>query len=104
MRSSTRRLLLISAPASLVLGLLPGPAVMPAGAQTVGTWTGCYNGSNGTINRLATGGQPLKPCAPGDVLVSLSAGDITSVAAGTGLEGGGANRLIWSPAPAVRLS
>jgi len=61
-----------------------------ASGPFVPTCTGCYNASGGTINKLAVGDQPLKPCAS-DLLVRFSAGDITKISVTGGLTGGGDN-------------
>ena len=55
------------------------------------TYTGCYSASSGTINKLAIGWSPQKPCNTGDVQVSFSAGDITKISVTGGLTGGGDN-------------
>jgi hypothetical protein len=60
-------------------------------SATVPTYTGCYSASSGTINKLALGFSPQKPCNTGDLLVSFSAGDITKISVSGGLTGGGDN-------------
>ncbi len=57
----------------------------------VPTYTGCYNASSGTVNKLALGFNPQKACANTDMLVSFAAGDITKISVTGGLTGGGDN-------------
>ena len=58
---------------------------------TVASYTGCLNVNGGTFVGLAPGNTPLAPCGGNQIQVHLSGGDITSVAAGTGLQGGASN-------------
>jgi len=51
------------------------------------TLTGCLN-NGGNLNKLAVGSDPRGSCSSSEQLVHLGDGDITSVNAGTGLEGG----------------
>jgi hypothetical protein len=61
-----------------------------AGAATAPAYTGCL--AKGKLSKLAQGDAPLAPCKPGkETMIHLSGGDITSIAAGTGLTGGGTN-------------
>src|SRR3989441_13326676 len=67
------------------------PILVQAGHQTSGvaSYTGCLR--SGIVYNVAVGDSPLAACRPGDVQVHVSGGDITGVAAGPGLAGGGAN-------------
>lgn len=85
--SQTFRLRVISLLFLTVLAL----AGIASAAVTVPTYTGCYNASSGTINKLALGFAPQMSCNAGDVQVSVSAGDITKVSVSGGLVGGGDN-------------
>jgi hypothetical protein len=62
-------------------------AVAAREAGTVASYTGCLK--NGKIESVAVGDTPLAPCGAGQTQVRLSGGDVTAVAAGTGLTGGG---------------
>jgi hypothetical protein len=59
----------------------------------VSTFTGCLN-SGGQISDFTTGLSPLKACSPTQQTIHLGGGDITKVAAGTGLTGGGDNGAV----------
>jgi len=72
-----------------IMTLMLGAEANAAGL--VPTWTGCYNASSGTINKLAQGNEPLKPCNAADILVRFAEGDITKITVGPGLSGGGDN-------------
>jgi hypothetical protein len=80
---TTRNLTLATA-AAFALGLA-GFAIA-AGETSVPTVTGCLK--NGKLDSIAVGDAPLAPCGAGQQ-VRLSGGDVTSVAAGPGLSGGG---------------
>jgi hypothetical protein len=66
---------------------LAAHAVAAGDAGTVASYTGCLR--NGKLESIAVGDVPLAPCGAGQTQVRLSGGDITAVAAGTGLTGGG---------------
>jgi hypothetical protein len=51
------------------------------------TLTGCLN-NGGNLNKVAVGNSPAGNCNASEQVVHLGDGDITSVNAGTGLEGG----------------
>ena len=62
------------------------------GSGPVSTYTGCLNTQSGLITDIQEGSEPLKPCkGKNKVEISFSAGTITSITAGVGLEGGGDN-------------
>jgi hypothetical protein len=80
----------------LALLVVAGVAVVGgvyALAQTeiVRSYTGCLNTSGGTVYYLKEGETPIKACNSNHSPIHLSGGDITSVAAGVGLSGGGDN-------------
>ena len=61
----------------------------------VKSYTGCLtNGVPGVIAFLGEGDVPLRPCPVGMKVVHLSGGDITSLAVGPGLTGGGSNGAV----------
>jgi hypothetical protein len=67
------------------------------------TLTGCLN-SGGELKSVALGANPTKPCGSNETLVHLGDGDITGVAAGTGLVGGADHgEASLAIAPAFRL-
>jgi hypothetical protein len=85
--------------AALVVGI--AGAVLAAGTvalaghlgSDVKSYTGCLS-AGGTLSAVAEGDAPRKEC-PGDAAtVHLSGGDITGVAAGPGLTGGGTNGTV----------
>jgi len=57
--------------------------------QAAPTYTGCLGSKSGKLYGLTQGDQPLRPCHKGDSMVHLSAGDITGVHAGDGLDAAG---------------
>ena len=59
----------------------------------VTTFTGCLN-SGGQISDVTAGPSPLKACSSSQQTIHLGGGDITKVAAGTGLTGGGDNAAV----------
>lgn len=78
----------IAAGVAMLLALaLAAYAVAARRAGTVASYTGCLK--NGKIESVAVGDTPLAPCGSGAPQVRLSDGDVTAVAAGTGLSGGG---------------
>lgn len=78
--------------AALVAALVCGAVAAPsfAGHDEGRSYTGCLDvGTNkGNLYRVAEGDSPTEPCKDGDPMVHLASGDITSVIAGAGLEGG----------------
>lgn len=85
MRRSIRRATLVASAVALAGAVvaLGGHGSDPA------SYTGCLNTSSGTLGNLAQGDEPMSACKDKETLVHLGGGDITSVAAGDGLVGGG---------------
>ena len=76
-----------------VAAVLAGPsawAAITANPSASTTYTGCLGTSSGSIYNVKQGGKSLATCTGKDKQIKLSAGDITSVTAGTGLTGGAA--------------
>jgi autotransporter-associated beta strand protein len=88
MNGQIRRMIL-----AVVVVALAGTAVAGGvlAATSAKTYTGCLTINGGTLVLVKEGQSPQKPCPSGTVQVRLGEGDITSVAAGTGLTGGGAS-------------
>lgn len=83
------------------LGMGAALAVDDPGAVT---YTGCLNPSSGTLSNLAVGSAPVKKCSANEQTVTFGGGDITGVAAGTGLTGGAAaGAATLDLAPSYRL-
>jgi hypothetical protein len=83
-----RRMLMVTA----VFAVAAGAAAVWAVAQEDSgppTVTGCL-AANGDLGDFAVGAEPAKACKESDTQIQLSGGDITSVVAGAGLEGGAA--------------
>lgn len=59
------------------------------GTSVVPSFTGCLNPTSGTIGNVAEGKSPMTPCKEKETLVHFAGGDVTAVAAGAGLSGGG---------------
>lgn len=85
---------LVAAIAVAALAALGGTAL--AGHQTSGvkSYTGCLTPGDGPIIKIKEGNAPSSPCTGGQVQVHFSGGDITAIAAGAGLTGGGENGLV----------
>jgi hypothetical protein len=84
----------VAVAAVLLVGAAIAIAAYPQDSVTV--YTGCLNtgGTGGQIGSVAVGSNPTKPCGPNSVLIHLSGGTVTKVAAGTGLTGGGDNGYV----------
>jgi hypothetical protein len=77
----------------VVAAAVAGPSAWAAVMSNPGpstSYTGCRGASSGAIYDVAKGTVPLAACSAGDKQIKLAGGDITSVAAGTGLTGGAA--------------
>jgi hypothetical protein len=78
----------------LIALLAAGNAFAGHETGSVPSYTGCLNPNGGTVYYLALGEQPQKQCNSGHPHIHLSGGDITAVAAGPGLTGGGSDGAI----------
>lgn len=79
-------------------------ALVFAGNEAAASYTGCLNLNGGTIVSVAPGDTPLSPCGPNQIQLRLGGGDITSITAGTGLQGGTTNSdATLSVQPSYRL-
>jgi hypothetical protein len=74
---------------ALGLAVLGGTALAGHLPGTVTSYTGCLAVGGGTLSAIKEGNTPLKPCPTGTVEAHFSGGDITSIAVGPGLTGGG---------------
>jgi hypothetical protein len=86
-------LLAAAAIATVVVAAVGGSAVAAQLADEVKSYTGCLSTAGGLITQVKEGNSPQFPCSAyfGQTKIRLSGGDITSVTAGPGLTGGGAN-------------
>lgn len=91
-RGTRRRVVALAALAALALATLGGTAVAAQLLTApVATYTGCLATSGGTLSLLKEGDLPQRSCPPGSIEARVSGGDITSIAVGPGLTGGGDN-------------
>lgn len=77
---------------AIVLGAGLTGAVTALGGHGSGpppSFTGCLNTSSGTVVSVALGDTPMVACKEKETLVHFGGGDVTAVAAGEGLSGGG---------------
>jgi len=91
---SVRFLLISTAIGAIVLAGTAAIAIAAYPQDSVTVFTACLNTSGasaGNIGNIAVGSNPAKSCGSNQLLIHLSGGTITNVAAGTGLTGGGAN-------------
>jgi hypothetical protein len=87
-RTTMKRNLLVALVVAVPLACgIAGYALGAQQAEAVPTYTGCLK--NGKLDSLALGDSPLVACGAGAVQVRLGGGDVTAVAAGVGLTGGG---------------
>jgi hypothetical protein len=87
-KMKTKALFVIAGGLLAVIASTTALAGHPSG--DVKSYTGCVT-PDGELTKLGEGDVPLKTCSGKQVEVHLSGGDITAVAAGTGLSGGGTN-------------
>lgn len=69
-----------------------GAVAVPVAANALNNpalhYTGCLNTTKGTIAKVKAGDAPMSACTSAEKELTVSGGDITGVAAGTGLAGG----------------
>jgi hypothetical protein len=101
---STRQFTRWSCAGGLAVALALASALVFARQDATASYTGCLNVKGGTIVSVALGDAPLAPCGANQIQVHLGGGDITSITAGTGLQGGTTNGVATlSVQPSYRL-
>ena len=89
MRNGRVAWLALSAVVAALVGM--GSALAAYPESDVAHYTGCLT-TSGQIKSVALSDtSPVSACGPNETLIHLSGGDITKVAAGAGLTGGGDN-------------
>jgi len=97
-----RRRLAVILGALGLIGALAAPAIAGHLTSGVASYTGCL--TDGTIIKVRQGEVPASPCTGTQVQVHLSGGDMTSITAVGGLQGGGTNGAVTlSLAPGYQL-
>jgi hypothetical protein len=89
----SRRVRLVSLAVVALAAAAAGATLAAFPDSDVSTFTGCLN-TAGQISDVATGLTPLKACSSNQQTIHLGGGDITKVAAGPGLTGGGDNGAV----------
>ncbi len=97
-------LALLVAGLALVLAAAASAAAAARAPAAVQSYTGCLSPILNAIYDVAPGDAPAHACVRPAAVIRLSSGDVTSLAAGTGLSGGGDNGDVsMSIAPSFRL-
>jgi len=89
----SRRVRVVSLAVVALAAAAAGATLAAFPDSDVSTFTGCLN-TAGQISDVATGLTPLKACNSNQQAIHLGGGDITKVAAGAGLTGGGDNGAV----------
>jgi hypothetical protein len=78
--------LVFAAALMVALAIAGGTALAGHLSGDVKSYTGCLTLSGGTMSQIKEGDAPLRTCPSGSVQVHVSGGDITEIAAGTGVQ------------------